>query len=69
MIIQKQKIVAFKELVDLVLDKIKQLNDICKFQYLNTLRLFDPNFSTNQNYNPDFQPLHRAKSEPMRLRQ
>lgn len=43
--------------IDLVLDKIKQLNDICKFQYLNTLRLFDPNFSTNQNYNPDFQPL------------
>lgn len=43
--------------IDNTLDKIKQLNDICKFSYLTLLKIFDSKFSTKQDYVPDYQPI------------
>ncbi len=40
--------------IDRVLDKIRQLNDICKFSYISTLKIFDNTFSTANNYQPHF---------------
>ena len=43
--------------IDLVLDRLQQLNDICKYSYITALRLFDINFNSNLNYKPSFQPI------------
>ena len=43
--------------IDRVIDKIKQLNDICNYDYLRVLRLFDASFTMQQDYYPEFQPL------------
>lgn len=40
--------------IDYVLDRIKQLNDICKFGFVSALRLFDSSYSTSPNYVPNF---------------
>ena len=41
--------------IDLTFDKLHQLYDICRFNYMTALKLFDPAFSTNLNYEPVFQ--------------
>lgn len=41
--------------IDLTFDKLHQLYDICRFNYMTALKLFDPAFSTNVNYEPVFQ--------------
>ena len=43
--------------IEETLDKIKQLNDICKFSYITALKLFDPSYSTKDSYTPEFQPV------------
>ena len=43
--------------IDGVLNKIKQLNDICRYNYITTLRLFDTNFTAVPNYTPSFAPI------------
>ena len=43
--------------IDRVLDKIKQLYDICKFSYTSALRVFDSTFSTSNTYQPCFAPV------------
>ena len=43
--------------IDVTLDKIKQLNDICRFSYVTALKVFDNGFSTKLDYTPDFQAL------------
>lgn len=43
--------------IDAVINKIKQLNDICKYSYVTALRLFDSNFSPIANYSPSFSYL------------
>ncbi|MCQ2242307.1 DUF5312 family protein [Treponema sp.] len=43
--------------IDTTLDRIKQLNDICRFSYVTALKIFDNGFSTKLDYVPDFQPL------------
>jgi flagellar hook-basal body complex protein FliE len=45
------------EKIDFTLDKVTQLSDICKFSYVTALRLFDANFSVQDGYEPDFQPI------------
>jgi len=40
--------------IDGVLDSLKQFYDICKFEYIPTLRLFDGNFNTARSYTPSF---------------
>ena len=40
--------------IDKVLDTLKQLNDICRFNYMSAFRLFDPDFSAASNYMPKF---------------
>lgn len=41
--------------IDAVLDRIKQLYDICKYQYMTVLRIFDSNYSVGGV--PHFQPV------------
>lgn len=43
--------------MDKVLDNLKQLNDICRFNYISVLHLFDPDFSAAPNYLPRFAPI------------
>ena len=43
--------------IDRVLDKIKQLNDICRYNYITVLRLFDGNFQGAPGYSPQFLPI------------
>ncbi len=43
--------------IDNVIDRIKQLNDLCKYSFVTALRLFDVGFSTAPNYTPNFQAL------------
>ena len=43
--------------IDGVLNRIKQLNDICRYSYMTALRLFDPGFSGADGYKPLFQPV------------
>ncbi len=43
--------------IDATLDKIKQLNDICRFSYITALKIFDSGFSTKIDYTPEFQAL------------
>lgn len=43
--------------IDFTLDKIKQLNDICRYSYMTALKIFDSGFNTKPDYVPDFQPL------------
>lgn len=43
--------------IDSVLDKIKQLNDICHFNYVSVIRLFDENFRGLENTAPSFQAI------------
>ena len=43
--------------IDRVLNKIKQLNDICRYNYVTVLRLFDGNFQGTPGYNPQFLPI------------
>ena len=43
--------------IDATLDKIKQLNDICRFSYITALKVFDSDYKTKPDYTPDFQPL------------
>ncbi len=42
--------------IGVVFNKLNQLNDICRFGYMTVLRLFDPDFSSNEDYKPNFQP-------------
>ncbi len=42
--------------IDTVLDRIKQLGDICKFSYMTALRIFDVNYSTS-SVSPNFQAV------------
>lgn len=50
--------------IDDVLSNIKQLNDICKLNYVTPLKLFDQHFSVSNNYLPSFQaiPLELAEN-------
>ncbi|MBQ1795561.1 MAG: hypothetical protein II110_07755, partial [Treponema sp.] len=43
--------------IDTVINKIKQLNDICRFDYITALRLFDNKFSGAPDYTPNFQAI------------
>ncbi|MBQ0039919.1 MAG: hypothetical protein KBS64_05790 [Treponema sp.] len=43
--------------IDATLDKIKQLNDICRFSYVTALKVFDSRYTTDPNYEPMFQAL------------
>ncbi|MBP5695353.1 MAG: hypothetical protein J6X11_01765 [Treponema sp.] len=43
--------------IDAVINKIKQLNDICRFDYITALRLFDNKFSGAPDYTPNFQAI------------
>ncbi len=43
--------------IDEVLNKIKQLDDICKFNYTPVLKLFDENYSSKEGYVPNYQPV------------
>ncbi|MBP5251172.1 MAG: hypothetical protein J6Z17_02030 [Treponema sp.] len=40
--------------IDRVINKIKQLNDICRYNYITVLRLFDGNFQGTPGYMPQF---------------
>ena len=50
--------------IDDVLSNIKQLNDICKLNFVTPLKLFDQHFSVSNNYMPSFQaiPLELAEN-------
>ena len=43
--------------IDAVIDRLKQLNDICRFDYMSALRLFDSSFSGAETYEPKFQAI------------
>ncbi|MBR1912814.1 MAG: hypothetical protein IJ828_10740 [Treponema sp.] len=43
--------------IDKVIDTLMQLNDICHYNYMSSLRLFDPDFSAAPNYLPKFSPI------------
>ncbi|MCH5291614.1 MAG: hypothetical protein J1D88_07680 [Treponema sp.] len=43
--------------IDNVLDRIKQLSDICRFGYVNAIRMFDINFLSRPEYEPQFQSI------------
>lgn len=44
--------------IDATIDKLKQLTDICRYNYMTPLRLFDINFSgLSSSYKPNFQPI------------
>src|SRR5574344_1117334 len=44
--------------IDSVIDKIKQLADICRYSYISAIKLFDMNFKALDDvYQPDFQPI------------
>lgn len=43
--------------IDRVMNKIKQLNDICKFSFMTALRLFDGNYNSDPNYHPEFMAI------------
>ncbi len=43
--------------IDTVLEKLIQLHDICKFNYITALRIFDVNFSSDSGYKPRFQAI------------
>ncbi len=45
------------EKIEGTLNKVVQLNDICKFSYVTMLKLFDNNFSGAKEYEPDFQAI------------
>ena len=50
--------------IDEVMGTIKQLNDVCKLNYVTYLKLFDQHFSATPNYMPSFQaiPLELAEN-------
>lgn len=43
--------------IDNVIDRLKQLNDICRFNYMTILKIFDPLFNSDPNYKPEFQEI------------
>ena len=44
--------------IDSTIDRIKQLTDICRYNYITVIRLFDQNFTgTNPSYAPNFQAI------------
>lgn len=43
--------------IEAVMNRIKQLNDICNYNYSATLRLFDPNFHGVGDYAPEYQEI------------
>lgn len=43
--------------IEKVIDRIKQLEDICRFSYVTAIRLFDPEFTSLSDYTPDFQSV------------
>lgn len=43
--------------IDIVLDKIKQLYDITRYNYVTALKIFDSGFSAAPGYLPEFQPI------------
>jgi hypothetical protein len=43
--------------IDTVVNRLKQLSDICKFNYINTLHLFDANYTPDSPAKPNFQPV------------
>lgn len=43
--------------IEAAMDRIHQLNDICKFSYVTALRLFDPGYDAKLSYVPEFQPV------------
>lgn len=44
--------------IDSIIDKIKQLADICRYSYISAIKLFDMNFKALDDvYKPDFQPI------------
>ena len=43
--------------IDLTLEKVRQLNDICRYSYVTALKIFDSSFSTRPGYVPEFQEL------------
>jgi hypothetical protein len=43
--------------IEAVMNKVKQLNDICKYNYTSTLRLFDPNYQSIGAYTPEYQEI------------
>ena len=40
--------------IEAVINKLKQLNDLCRFDYMTVLRLFDEDFTPMENYQPSF---------------
>ncbi len=55
-------------MIQTVIDRLHQLADICKFNYLAAVRVFDPSFvSDNAAYKPTFQPAPIAKIEHILL--
>ena len=43
--------------IDAVLNRINQLNDVCRYNYITALRLFDTNFTPVEGYTPSFAPV------------
>ncbi|HBG66397.1 MAG TPA: hypothetical protein DDW78_07995 [Treponema sp.] len=43
--------------IDTVINKLKQLSDICKFNYMSVLHLFDANYNPDSPAKPNFQPV------------
>jgi len=44
--------------IDATIDRLKQLSDICKYNYITAIRLFDTNFNSgNSSYVPRYQPV------------
>lgn len=43
--------------IDGIISKIMQLADICQFNYINALHLFDPDYTGMPDYTPSYQPL------------
>ncbi|MCR5763966.1 MAG: DUF5312 domain-containing protein [Treponema sp.] len=55
-IIEELKSPQFSK-IDKVIDTLMQLNDICHFNYISALRLFDSDFSAASNYLPKFSAI------------
>ncbi len=43
--------------IDNTLDKLFQLNDICRYSYITAIRLFDSGFSASESYEPEYQSV------------
>ena len=54
--------------IQVIIDRLHQLSDICKFNYVAPIRIFDATFMTdNPNYKPSFSAVPIAKIENVLL--